>query len=348
MIKYPYVLLLLFLYVIYFLFRNKVKYYFRHVYLDGLKTKSKFSFKWQYFVLIGSLFVLLGACNFVWKNKETTKSLMVHKYVLVNDGSGSMVDGSKENGIGKALIAVLSGNDKLFEFLGKRNDGSKDLVGAIVFADDAFVVSGFSDDPSFVQKKLRRIDYRLPPLSQGTDIESGLWAALEMILSDAVGKEDLLIIQKAFYGSGNTVKIDKALNDVIVKKKKFEGSSIIIFTDGIFNPNGNNRKMSSFKIIDFLRILGVRVYFISIFDLDKDLIKACIATGGRGDILADYDKSKLEIIYTDIVKSQATEYVIKEKSVDMSLATYLGMGGFIFIIIGILLHNTLQLNLTEV
>src|SRR6185369_2843283 len=99
----------------------------------------------------------------------------------------------KENGIGVELTAVLSGNDKLLNFLGKREDGSRDLVGAIVFSNDAFTVSNLCDDPFFVQKKLKRIDYRLSPLAGGTDIESGLWAALEMLLSqnNMVLEEDL-------------------------------------------------------------------------------------------------------------------------------------------------------------
>jgi hypothetical protein len=259
-----------------------------------------------------------------------------------------MVDFPKENGIGKQLTAVLSGNDKLFDFLGSRKDGSKDLVGAIIFSDDAFTVSNLSDDPKFVQKKLKRIDYRLSPLSGGTDIESGLWASLEMLLSTEINQDELDSLQSRFYGIGDNVKLDDKLNSILEKKDRFIGSSIIIFTDGLFFPYGNDKKMSSFKIIDFCKLVGIRVYFISLFDLDKKLIDFCRATGGRGEIVDGYDKKRLEEIYDDIAKSQSNEYVVKETTVDHSLSDFFGIAGLIFVIIGLLMHLTTQRNFTEV
>lgn len=351
MIEHPYLLLLLLLFPVYFYYRNVTKYYFRHAYLDNLRNKaSKGFFRWQYLILAGAFFLTLAACNIVWKNTEVVRVYQVHKYVLVNDGSGSMVNAQKENGIGDQLTAVLSGNDKLFDFLGRRKDGSKDLVGAIVFADDAFTVSGLTDDPRFVQKKLKRIDYRLPPMSGGTDIESGLWAALEMLLSqnNEVKQEELDHLQFMFYGGGNDVKKDEMLDSIVARKDKFAGSSIIIFTDGIFNAVGDQNKMSSFKIINFCKLLGIRVYFISIFDLNKNLITVCRDTGGRGDVVKGYDQKRLEQIYEEIATSQANEYTTKEQTVDHSLSDLLGIGGLYLVLLGLFFHNTTQLNFTEV
>lgn len=351
MIQHPYFLLLLLLFPVYYYFRHRVKFYFRHACLQnvgGLTVNT--IFHWQYMMLLGALCLIFAACNITWKTTETTKVYQVHKYVLVNDGSGSMVNNSRENGIDERLEAVLAGNDKMFDFLGKREDGSKDLIGAIVFSDDAFVVSSLTDDPRFVQKKLRRIDYRLEPMGRGTDIESGLWASLDMLLSqdDIVKLDEREKLQFKFYGQDNTVKVDDFVNSIVAQKDKFAGSSIIIFTDGMFNAAGNQRKMSSFKIIDFCRMMGIRVYFISIYDLDKNLVKFCKDTGGRGEIIKGYDLKRLESIYNDIAESQANEYTVKETTVDRSLAEIFGCLGLWLILTGFTIHTTLQLNFTEV
>jgi hypothetical protein len=306
--------------------------------------------RWQTLVLLGAFFITLAAANFTLSMTEKTKVYQVHKYVLVNDGSGSMVDNNKENGIGDALGAVLAGNEKLFDFLGKREDGSKDLAGAVVFSDDAFVVSWLSDDPQFVHQKLRRIDYRLQPLARGTNIESGLWAGVEMLLShnDVVKQDDLDKLQVRFYGEERSIKTDDFIKSLISQKDKFAGGSIIIFTDGIFNPDGSRARMSSFRIIDFCKLVGIRVYFVSIFDLDTQLIKFCNETGGRGEIIKGFNKKRLEVIYNDIVESQAKEYVVKEQSVDHSLSYIFGCIGLWCMLVGFFLHTTSQLNFTEV
>jgi hypothetical protein len=245
---------------------------------------------------------------------------------------------------------VLSGNDKLFDFLGKRDDGTKDLVGAVVFSNDAFIVSNLSDDPQLVQKKLKRIDYRADPLSGGTDIESGLWAGLDMLLSyrNVVTQEQLNHLQLKFYGQEHQPKMDGVLESIVAKKDLFKGGSIIIFTDGIFDPRGQLRKMSSYKIINFCKLVGIRVYFISIFDLDKDIIKYCKGTGGRGDIVKNgYDKEQLEKIYEEIVTSQATEYEVKDRVKDHSLSFNFGVLGIVYIVLG-LIGRAFSLNFTEV
>lgn len=303
-------------------------------------------------MLLGSSFLVLGAANFVWKTKETSRISLVHKYVLINDGSGSMVNGSKPNGIGKELISVLSGNAKLFDFLSKREDGSKDLVGAVVFSSDSFVVSYLSDDPEFVHKKLKRIDYRLHPLNQGTYVAAGLWTGLEMVLAHehTISQSDLDHLQLKFYGQGHEIKKDIITDSMIANRDRFVGSSLIFFTDGIFDyPEGNPFVMSTYKIINFCKEMGIRVYFISIFQLDQLVIKYCKDSNGRGELITDgYNKKRLEEIYEDIVTSQAKEYAIKEDTVDRSLGTILGFIGLVLILFGLILHNTKQLNFTEV
>lgn len=353
MIEHPWLLLLLMLFLLYLLYSRVVKFYFRHPYLDGIKgnaNNSDDAYVWVWYILLGAFLFTLAAIGVVWQTKEVARVFLAHKYVLVNDGSGSMVDNTKENGIGKELTSVLSGNDKLFDFLGKRNDGTKDLVGAIVFSNDAFVVSNLCDDPKLVQKKLKRIDYRAEPMNGGTDIESGLWAGLDVILSykDVIKQDQLNHLQLRCYGVEHQPKLDPMLEAIIAKKESFNGSSIIIFTDGIFDPKGRPDKMSSYKIINFCKLVGIRVYFISIFDLDKDIIRYCKETGGRGDIIkGGYDKRQLEIIYEEIVTSQASEYEVKEQVKDQSFSYIFGTLGLVVVVLG-LLKRSFNLNFTEV
>lgn len=353
MIENPYFLLLFSLFFVYLYFWKSRKFYFRHPCMENLSTFNlKLWTSWEFLVVLGATFITLGACNFVWKTKENFRVGMVHKYVLINDGSGSMVSWRNKNGIGPELTSVLSGNAKLFEFLGKRKDGSKDLVGAVVFSSDSFIVSYLSDDPEFVHKKLKRIDYRLAPLNQGTYVGAGLWTGLEMILSqnNMVNQDDLNHLQLKFYGRGHNLKKDNVVEGMIANKNKFIGSSLIFFTDGIFDfPEGREWVMSTYKIINFCKEIGVRVYFISIFQLEPLIIKYCNETNGLGVLIKDgYDKKRLEEIYEDIVTSQAKEYTIKEEVVDRSLGTILGLIGLGLVLCGLILHNTKQLNFTEV
>jgi hypothetical protein len=351
MIENPYFLLFILLFPCYFYFWNRRKFYFRHPYIKHLSNSSKVWFNWQYFILLGSLFLVIAASNFIWKTKETHRVALVHKYVLVNDGSGSMVNMSKKNGIGKELTAILSGNEKLLSFLGNRKDGSKDLVGAIVFADDAFTVSYLCDDPNFVHKKLLRIDYRVPPMSLGTNIGAGIWAAIDMILAQdkTISQDDLDKLQVRFYGEGHQLKKDDFITSIIDHKDKFVGTSIIFFTDGIFqDAAGNQRVMSTYKLINFCKDMGVRVYFISIFELDDFIAKYSKNTGGRGEVVLNYDQKRLEQIYEEIATSQAQEYIMKDVVVDRSFAQWFGIAGLVLVLFGVVLHNTKQLSFTEV
>ena len=342
--------LLFLLFPLYFYFRNSNKFYLRHPCVQNLTTKSVSWFKWQNIVLLGLLFLGLAACNFTFKMKEVTQVYLVHKYVLVNDGSGSMVNFQKENGIGKELTAVLSGNKTLLSYLGKRNDGSKDLVGAIVFADDAYIVSYLVDDPEFVYKKLSRIDYKSPPMAGGTNIESGLWTGIEMIMfHNNIPQDTLDLLQLKFYGNGAKIKVDKLIEGIISQKDKFIGGSVIVFTDGLFpNPAGSLHTMSSYKILDFCKLAGIKAYIVSIFELNDMLVKLCKETGGKAEIVKGYDEARLKVIYEDIVSSQAQEYITKEQVVDKSLSTLFGLISFALLFIGIILQKTKQLNFTEV
>ena len=353
MIENPYFLLLFLGFLLYFCFWKSKKFYFRHPCVDNLSTfNPRLWLSWELLMLAGAAFLVIGAANFVWKTKESFKVSLVHKYVLINDGSGSMVDNQKLNGIGKELTSLMSGNAKLFDFLGKRNDGSRDLVGAVVFSDDSFVVSYLSDDPEFVHKKLKRIDYRLFPMNQGTNVAAGLWTGLEMVLShdQTIGLDKLESLQLKFYGQGHNIKHDNITESIVANKARFAGSSLIFFTDGFFfAPDGNNNIMSTYKIINFCRDMGIRVYFISIFQLDQFIVQYCKDSNGRGEVITDgYNKQKLEAIYEEIVTSQAKEYMVKEEDVDRSLGTILGFIGLALIFCGLILHNTKQLNFTEV
>lgn len=346
----PWGFTLLLAFVVYWFFHNRVKYYFRHPCLANITTTKKRWHDWQAIMLVGIFFIILACCNFVFKTKEVSNVLMVHKYVLVNDGSGSMVDAKEPNGIGNELKAVLGGNEKFFSVLGNRKDGSKDLVGAIVFADDAFIVSYLTDEPEFVHKKLLRIDYRLPPMNGGTHIQAGLWSALSMLLEQDkfFTTTELDKLERRFYGHGLTLKKDAIIEEAITHKANLTGNSLIIFTDGLFSSaEGGSSIMSAFKLLDFCKMCGIRVYFISIFELDKRIADYCKQTGGRGEVIKGYDKKRLEEIYGDIASSQAKEYTVKEDVVDRSLSQYFGLIGLYCVFVGLFVKSMFA-NYTEV
>lgn len=348
MIENPYFLLSLLLIPLYFMWRKK-KHYISHPCVN-IFPKSKSMFSWKACVLLGATSLILASANISMKSKEAKTVSLAHKYVLVNDASGSMIHGGMENGVGDALKAVIAGNKKFLSLLNKREDGTKDLVSLVVFSDEGYIVSYFTEDSEFVFKKLTRIDYRLHPLNRGTNLQAALWTALNVVLTNGgISEEDASRVSMKFYGRGANIKQDGFLENIINKKKSYEGASIIVFTDGFFMaPEGSPFMMSAYKILDFCKLSGIRVYFISVDVMPPDITRLCKEGGGDTLIAKPLDISKLEKIYEGIIKSQANEHEDIEIDVDRSLSMYLGLVGLLFVFLGLMLHNTRQLNYTEV
>ena len=352
MFEKPYFLLLLLLPMI-FIFYKYHRYYLRHAYVKSL-TQSRPTKQYIYFQFIctsiGWLLLVLSAADFVWGTDVIIKKQPIHKYVLINDGSGSMVEINKIRGLGKRLASVHKGNEALLDMLDKRNDGSRDLVGAIVFSTDAFVVSYMVDEPSFVNKKLATIDYRLQPLNSGTVLDRALWSGINMILSNEKDPDDdLKMLYLLMFGMGHDYKRD-SVETVIEKYRSIaEHSCIIIFTDGEFDsPGGFRGRMSVYKQLHLCKDLGIKVYVISVESVDQYVQMYIKDTGGFYIIFRDFDESKFRQAYESIVESQAKEEIAIEERVVKSFASSLALIAFVFLITGLFFRLTFDRNFTEV
>jgi len=139
------------------------------------------------------------------------------------------------------------------------------------------------------------------------------------------------------------------VEEFIAKKDKFTGGSLIIFTDGWFmGLEGNPQWMSTLKLLDFCKYMGIRVYFFSVENLPAQLKRYTRDTGGSSAILGKIDEGQLGKLYEDIAKSQAKEYMTKEVTINKSYSEWLGIFGLIFIVLGLIIHNTFERSFTEV
>ena len=348
----PYFLLLLVLPAAFLIYGGR-RYYLRHAYVRSL-TDAKPIARSKYLqsgsIWAGWILLVIASANFLWGTTIVQKRHPVHKYILINDGSGSMVDGRKERGVGERLDPVYKGNKALLDMLDKRNDGSRDLVGAIVFSNDAFVVSYMVDEPQFVAKKLSFVDYRRPPMALGTQLENALWAGIYMILSNEKEPgDDVNKIRLRMFGFGNDYKREDVQTELEKYRPISENACIIIFTDGEFDsPAGHQNRMSVYKQLRLCKDLGIKVYVISVATVDNFVDRYTKDTGGFSTIFHDFDEEKFRKAYENIVESQTTEEVVVQQSVDKSLATITAAVALSLLSFGLLLSLTVGRNFTEV
>lgn len=349
-----YFLLLLMLSAAFLVYRGR-RYFLKHAYVHSLtNTRPDGHCKSKIFqscmMIIGWLLLIAASATPTAGTTIVQKRHPVHKYILINDGSGSMVDVRQERGVGKRLDPVYKGNKALLDMLDKRNDGSKDLVGAIVFSNDAFVVSYMVDDPQFVAKKLSFVDYRRHPMNSGTQLENALWAGIEMILSnEKETDDDLRVIQNRMFGIGQDYKRDDVQTTLEKYRSKAQHSCVIIFTDGEFdNPAGNRGRMSVYKLLHLCKDLGIKVYVISVEVVDNFVERYTKDTGGFSTIFRDFDEAKFRKAYENVVESQTQEEIVVEQHVKKSFATITALIALGFLSVGLFLSLTVGRNFTEV
>lgn len=348
----PYFLLLFVLSAAFLVYRSR-RYYLRHAYVRSLtdaKPAAQYRVVQTGCMFAGWCLLILASANFLWGTTVVQKHHPVHKYILINDGSGSMVEIKRDRGVGRRLDLLYKGNKALLDMLDKRNDGSKDLVGAIVFSNDAFVVSYMVDEPQFVAKKLSYVDYRYPPMNQGTQLENALWAGIEMILSNEKEiDDDLNKVNSRMYGVGFDYE-KKDVQSILEKYRPIaQHSCVVIFTDGEFdNPAGTKNRMSVYKQLRLCKDLGIKVYVISVETVDNFVERYTKDTGGFSTIFQDFDENKFKKAYENIVESQAQEEIIVEQHIKKSFATIIATIALGFLSVGLFLSLTTGRNFTEV
>src|ERR1019366_8019947 len=156
-------------------------------------------------------------------------------------------------------------------------------------------------------------DYRVPPMNSGTQLEKALWAGVFLVLNVNKGTElsdDMKRLQIRMYGVGLKMKPDSFVDKMVAEnKEKAKGASLVVFTDGIFDkPEGAQYLMSCYKIMDFCKLVGIRVYVISVEQLQDLVLMSCKETGGNGVVIKEYNQVRFDQAYIDIIKSQANEY----------------------------------------
>jgi hypothetical protein len=345
--EHPYFLSIFLLAAAFLLFRKR-KYFLKHASVSNLSKTKKYN---SVMVLncFGWTALVIAASGLTWGEILPVSKKLAHKYVLVNDASGSMIEGEAD-GRGPKLIAVERGNSALLKMLSKREDGSIDKVGAMVFSNDAYIVSYIVDDPEFVQQKLNSVNYRLPPLGGGTNVDKALWSSIGLFLKDAkqLSEEQLFAIGNLMYGTGGFEPTETA-QQIIERFKPFTvGCSVVIFTDGMFFPDGNESMMSTYKLLQLSKRLGIRVYLISVETIDRLVFEALLETGGTGIVLKGFDVEALEKVYADIVKSQSHEEFVTEESIKRSLSFWFGSFALTCLGVANLLRYTVNRSFTEV
>lgn len=327
------------------------RFFLRHSYIEVVRKKTwrtRSRYLIDFLNIFAITWLVVASANFYFAQQTKKKTLLSHNYVLINDASASMLETDKPRGIGKQLKSVIEGNKVFLSFL-KNKEDVKDLVGSIVFSNDAYVVSYLVDDPSFVEKKLDAIDYTQPPLAGGTMIDRAAWSGITMILNKNLPRrDDFISLQMKFYGLGDKVKIDNEIQYFIDNKHKYAGSSLILFTDGIIlYPGGAQNFMSVYKLFHFCELLGIRVYFLSVEQIPGFISKYAEATGGFAIILGN-NLSKIKFIYEDIASEQANEYSIETKEIDTSTAEILAIGALFAMALSFILSNGYSRSFTEV
>lgn len=309
---------------------------------------------------LGFILLILAAADYCGDYEDHYQKNLIHHYVLLNDGSGSMVSGGEKNGVGERLKALLNGNDKFLATLEKlkRPDGSKDWVAAAIFSNDAFVVSYPTEDYNFVREKLRQVDWTMPPLNHGTEIDKAVWLGIKIILKKNSENKGTFYLEDeltriGIYTMGGGRQFDlKNLSVLQTKtakiKNEIRGSSLVIFTDAEILFDGNQFRMSVAKLFLFCKALGIRAYLISVEQIDADLARYIKETGGDSLVISNISSEKITTAYANIVNKEAGEYITVSRRQKKSYAEWLAGTGLALLTVCIMLRNTMSRSLTEI
>lgn len=318
-----------------------------------IKGRSFWKKNLPYFLLMPALALLIiAAADPFAGERKIYKKLIIHNYILMNDGSGSMVSFGEEKGVGRSLQALMSANEEFLNSLEKLEKlaEQKDLVGLIAFSHDAYVVSYPTADYRVIKKKLELIHWNAVPLGGGTELANALWTGIQVVMAKTDHKDDLAAFEKYCSGSGSNLNLPASLKtqaqgfaDEII------GTSFIIFTDGNVYMTGSLARLSTGKILDLCRLLKIRVHLISVEWLGADLQTAIAKTGGSVAIVKKAsDAYKLKEIYKQIAERHAREYLIEDRLEKRSYYLWFAVPGTCLLFIWLFVRNTVSRSLTTV
>lgn len=327
---------------------RKNKYYLNCSWLKPLKNSNQFLLPFklnQSLLIISFLSLILASLGIFMSQKVQEKHILARKYVLVNDGSGSMLDQMAPKGIGVRIKSLLAGNKAFCNGLAQRNDGYKDLVAALVFSNHSFIISYLSEDCNFVFNKIQKVNYNQSPLGLGTRMEKALWGAIALLLDE---DDDLEYLSEKMFGFGS-LKLDPKMEELIAKiKLKTDNDIVIAFTDGeLPEVEGNNFYMSIVKILELYKKIGIKFYFLSLENMDKIIVNLSKDTGGDAILIKENQKA-FESIYTTILNNQLKDFKTVEKTINQPLTTILGIVSLICFVVWFICKNTFCFKLTEI
>lgn len=275
-LEHSYWLFLVVLVPLFFILR-KPKYYVKisSIVYSGVKSKFNYGKAFNYIACASLFCAAVGIC---FSGYYTEYASPKRSYTLINDGSMSMVFGS-------LVEPLMDANEKFLDLLKEKK--REDLVGFVVFSDNAFVVSYLIDDTDFIVEKMNDINWEKPPLAGGTQVEKALWTGVKVAFKNTgLLDADLEIMHKGCLGAGVTADISKLKNKVSSISEMARGNCLVLFTDGYFNPTAMNRSdLSAVKVVDLCKNFGITVYIIDLMPISgimgsSGFLKAVKDTGG--------------------------------------------------------------------
>ncbi len=305
------------------------------------------------FLFISGISLLILATADLWMGySEQSKKYLLHNYVLINDGSGSMMM------FKEPIPALLFGNKVFFETLKEadRKDDERDLVAQVIFSNGAYVISYFREDYDNLMRKMELVDWRSSPLGQGTDAGSGFWSALQLVLKKntyngghSYSPEEMKMLMARVRGWEGDLKFNKALEEKTATiKQELTGYVFIVFTDGEFDVGSAPQFISPNKTINLCERLGIKVYIISVGSANIDLQQLVRSTGGDMLFLkTSRDRQAVAALYKKIAERElrSTKNYIEQKK--HYYYRWFALPALALLSLWIVLKNTVSRSLTE-
>ena len=343
------------------LFYFNRRYYLRHSNVSTLKEKQRINVAGmvsKYCFWLGWVCLVLAAGNFTLGFVKKHKTALTHNYVLINDGSGSMLgqrDSNDPLDFGESIESLISANNKFLSLV-KENEKIKNYVGSIVFSNDPFVVSPLVEDPDFVFSKLRSINWRSPPLGSGTEMNKAIWSGIMMVLKknkDQGGsfysEEDLFKLEARLNGRTKSLNLNdrELLSKTKKLKNELKGSCLIVFTDGYVTLDGDPHRKSTLKVLLLCKELDIKTYLISVQVVNNELRSYIEKTDGQAIVIKSINRDKLEKVYVEILSRESKESLVVDQVVKKSYSNILGFVSMVFLLCSTILNNTINRDITD-